>query len=103
MSASLILFTTFGNQVIKCSGKKLVEYGNDLIDLGDKAFKEGCEAIGGTVKSNDKWECDVDVEGEVAMQTYYGKVVSGSGSIATNVSIFIIIQSFESSKNIISR
>ena len=85
------------NQVIKCSGKKLVEYGNDLIDLGDKAFQEGCEAIGGAVESHDKWECDV--EGEEGMQTYYGKVVTGSGSIATNVSIFIIIQSFESSKN----
>ena len=86
------------NEVIKCSAKKLVEYGNDLSDLGGKAFQNGCEAIGGTVKSNDKWECDVDVEGEVGMQTYYGKAVSGSGSIATNVSIFIIIQSFESSK-----
>merc|ERR1712141_635687 len=71
------------NQVIKCSGKALVRYGNDLKDLSGQAFQNGCEAIGGTVDSNDKWECDV--EGETGMQKYYGQLVNGSGSISTNV------------------
>ena len=79
------------NKVFKCTAQSLVEYGKNLKDLGGKAFEDGCEAIGGTVKSNDKWECDVDVDGEEEMKTFYGKVVDGSGSIATNVSISIII------------
>ena len=77
------------NQVIKCSGKALVRYGNDLKDLSGQAFQNGCEAIGGTVDSNDKWECDV--EGETGMQKYYGQLVNGSGSISTNVCISTII------------
>ena len=73
------------NKIIKCSARSLVQYGNDLKDLGGQAFQDGCKAIGGTSKPNDQWECDV--EGE----TYLGKLVNGSGNISSNVCISIII------------